>query len=77
MEQITYTLVSSAIASIVYPEWALYNLLGWFVGRFAFTLGYTLKGPQGRLVGALIMDLTMLISLVLMVMSVGVLVKWW
>ena len=37
---------------------------GNFVGRLFFTIGYTTKGPQGRLVGALTMDFAMLFFLV-------------
>ena len=60
LEQITYAIVSAVIASVVYPQWAFYSLLAWFLGRLFFTLGYTMKGPQGRLFGALLMDFAML-----------------
>ena len=76
LEQITYTLVSSAIASVSYPSVSFYTLLVWFFGRFAFSLGYTILGPKGRMVGALTMDLTMLINLIVMLCSVGMMAKW-
>ena len=77
LEQITFEIISSFIASLVYPQYALYSLIGWFFGRAAFTIGYTVKGPQGRLIGALTMDVCMLANIILMVMAVGSMLKWW
>jgi hypothetical protein len=36
-----------------------------------------MKGPQGRLVGALTMDVFMLANIILTVMAVGTMLKWW
>lgn len=77
LEQITFTLVTGFIGGLFMPEWTTYTLSAWFVGRFLFTLGYTSKGPQGRLAGALIMDLCMLGLLVFMVMSLNKYAAWW
>ena len=77
LEQITFTLVAGWIASLTYKQYALWAVSVWFFGRFIFTLGYTAKGPQGRLAGALTMDLCMLSLIVLMIMSSGKLLAWW
>ena len=36
--------------------------LGWayFIGRMFYTAGYIMKGPKGRLFGAIVIDLSML-----------------
>ena len=77
LEQITFIITTGLITSISYPTYALYGLIAWFFGRAFFTIGYTAKGPQGRLVGALIMDFAMLFFLVAFIMSSGKLAGWW
>ena len=77
LEQITFALLAGWIASLQYPVWAFWILVAWFVGRMFFTIGYTAKGPSGRLIGALTMDFAMLGELILMFMSVGKLISLW
>ena len=42
----------------------------YFVGRLAYSLGYTQCGPQGRLIGVLLIDLAHLAGLVMVVIAV-------
>ena len=77
LEQITFAITTGLITAFAYPVYAFWGLVAWFVGRLFFTIGYTTKGPQGRLVGALTMDFAMLFFLVMFVVSSGKLAGWW
>ena len=70
LEQITFILVCSLVASLSFPEYAFWLQIGFIVGRFLFTVGYTSSGPNARLPGALIMDVCILAALVLSGMTI-------
>jgi len=50
-------------------------LATYFLGRLLFSFGYTRAGPQGRLVGAIVMDLVILGQLALSIASVSKLIQ--
>ena len=60
LEQVGSILALLLIAGIGFPTVA--GILGWtyFVGRVLFTIGYISKGPQGRLIGVVLVDLALL-----------------
>ena len=58
IEHIASVLILLILGGIALPTAA--GWLGWayFIGRVFYTAGYLMKGPKGRLVGALIVDLS-------------------
>ena len=48
------------ITSINEPLWALICAIGLVVGRIFYAIGYRMKGPQGRLFGAILIDLALI-----------------
>ena len=62
LEHLTFAVIAPLIVSLVYPTASLYIALGIFTGRLLFTIGYTMKGPAGRLPGALTMDLALFVG---------------
>ncbi len=56
--------------------WAAFCLLAAYsVGRLLFSFGYTKAGPNGRIVGAIIMDLAILGQLITAIVSIAKLIK--
>ncbi|KAI1349508.1 hypothetical protein F5Y01DRAFT_288889 [Xylaria sp. FL0043] len=51
IENYTSFLTALLIAGLRYPNQATYAGSAWVLGRFAYALGYTNFGPQGRLLG--------------------------
>lgn len=70
LEQMPYFLVTSVIGGISYPWPAFTVQILFIIGRALFSIGYTKCGPTARIPGALIMDLCILATLVLSVMTV-------
>lgn len=67
-----------SIIAALYPGciWAAFSFLAAYsVGRILFSLGYTKAGPNGRIVGAIIMDLAILGQLVTAIVSIAKLIK--
>jgi len=70
LEQVASIAVMLIVGGLAYP--CASAVLGWiyFVGRIIYTFGYVAKGPKGRVVGALILDVGLLGLLGVSVMSV-------
>ena len=69
LEHLNFIVVGTMIAAFYYPVWALALQCFIFVGRLAYSIGYTVYGPSGRLIGAIIMDLAIFATFGLMVAS--------
>ena len=48
------------ITSIFQPLWALICAAGLVTGRILYAIGYRVKGPKGRVCGAIIVDLALI-----------------
>lgn len=57
------------VSGLYYPLYATYLGIAIFIGRLLFSIGYVSKGPNGRLIGALLVDFGLLGLVVLSVMS--------
>lgn len=56
--------------------WAAFSFLAAYsVGRLLFSFGYTKAGPNGRIVGAIIMDLAILGQLITAIISITRLIQ--
>ena len=55
-------MLAPLIISLVYPLASHIIAVGIFTGRFLFTIGYATKGPDGRLVGAITMDIALFVG---------------
>mmetsp|Transcript_29264 Transcript_29264/g.39558 ORF Transcript_29264/g.39558 Transcript_29264/m.39558 type:complete len:106 (-) Transcript_29264:78-395(-) len=56
LESITYAILMSIACGIKYPYYTAIAQGCYIVGRFLFTLGYTIAGPNARIPGALLVD---------------------
>ena len=70
LEHLTFALLAPILIVFVYPTAALVISIAIFTGRLMFTIGYTMKGPAGRLPGALTMDLALFVGFGYMIASV-------
>tara|TARA_B110000285_G_C14735326_1_gene428321 strand:- start:92 stop:592 length:501 start_codon:yes stop_codon:yes gene_type:complete len=61
------------ICAINQPLLALICMIGLVLGRIMYAIGYRMSGPQGRIAGALIVDVALLAAFVGAIMS---LVQW-
>jgi uncharacterized membrane protein YecN with MAPEG domain len=57
------------IAGIAMPEIGALVGFGYFAGRLIYAIGYRTNGPKGRIIGATILDITLLGLIVLAVIS--------
>ena len=57
LEQITFFAVLTIVAGVTKPIVACVFAFMYSVGRLCFAVGYTFKGPQWRIPGALLIDL--------------------
>ena len=49
-----------AITAINEPFWALVCAWGLTIGRILYAIGYRMKGPKGRIFGAILVDIALL-----------------
>lgn len=63
-EWITLQYAIYLIAGLFTPVFTLYCLIATIVGRFVYTFGYKVYGPNGRMVGAAIYELPLLLNVV-------------
>lgn len=56
LDQITFFLVTSLVAGLTYPAVASGFLFLYCLGRIGFAFGYSMKGPNWRIPGALTLD---------------------
>ena len=75
LEHINFLILGTLIVAFYYPVAAIVLQSFIFLGRLLFTIGYTCSGPSGRIVGALIMDLAILVTFVMLVVSCVMLQK--
>ena len=75
LEHLTFAVLAPLIISLTYPQVSLIIGVGIFIGRLLFTIGYSTKGPAGRLVGALTMDLALFVGFGYVVAATLALVK--
>ena len=61
------------ITAINEPLWALVCACWLTFGRMVYAIGYRMKGPQGRVIGAIIVDLALLGAFVGAIVSI---VNW-
>lgn len=67
LEHITFLLLSVTFVGFYY-QWVAVGLgSAMFLGRLLFSIGYVTNGPQGRMIGALIMDLAILVAFIMTV----------
>lgn len=73
LEQITFIIGVSLVAALQTDctVAALSLLATYSVGRVIFTLGYTIMGPGGRLVGAILQDLAILGQIICAFVSIA------
>lgn len=73
LEQITFILGTGLISAFepTCVWWAFGFLATFWVGRILFSIGYTSKGPGGRLAGAIIGDVAILGLIVLSIVVVS------
>merc|ERR1711907_827991 len=57
LESLTTVVVLLIFSGLFFPVFSASCGLAIFIGRLAYTIGYIGKGPQGRLIGVLIVDL--------------------
>jgi len=69
LEWIASTMVFLLIAGIYFPIPSAALGLAVFIGRLIYAIGYTVGGPQGRLIGVIINDLAIIGSFVLSFIS--------
>ena len=69
LEHITFAILGPVIVGFVYGWWGLGCAILIFVGRLLFTIGYTIGGPGARLPGALMMDLGLFVSFILLMVA--------
>ena len=69
LEHITFAILAPLIVTLSYPTAGIVIAVGIFAGRLMFTIGYTMSGPAGRLIGALTMDLAIFVGFGYMVAS--------
>lgn len=69
VEQVGSVLALILVAALAFPMLAGYLGWGYFVGRLVYTFGYIKFGPKGRNIGALIMDLVLLVLFVVAIYS--------
>ena len=55
-------IVSPIIVAVVYPIPAIIIQCCMILGRLLYTIGYSMSGPKGRIIGALTMNLAILTS---------------
>ena len=70
LEHLNFLILGPIIGAFYYPLVAVILQCFIFVGRLAFSIGYTVKGPSGRLAGALIMDAAIFASFGLMIAAI-------
>ena len=70
VEQAFISAIFMGISVLRYPEMGLAGGVALVFGRLLLTLGYYFRGPQGRLIGAMITDVSILFLFALSVMSV-------
>lgn len=63
-EWITIQYALYLIAGLFTPVFTFYSLIFTIVGRFIYTFGYKVYGPNGRMIGAAIYELPLLVNLV-------------
>ena len=69
LEHLNFLIIGTMIAACGYP-WVAFGLqCAIFLGRLLFTIGYMSKGPSGRIFGALIMDLAILVTFGMIIAS--------
>lgn len=71
IEHVASVLILIILAGIAYPKPAGWLGWGYFIGRLFYTIGYIRRGPKGRTLGALIVDLSLLGLIILAFMSGG------
>ena len=52
--------IMAAITCLYQPLWGLICMVMLAVGRFLYAVGYRAKGPKGRVLGAIIVDLALI-----------------
>lgn len=67
-DQLTLIVLFVCVTGLYNPFYAFISSQVYFWGRLIFTIGYTKWGPNSRLLGALILDLAILASLVFVIM---------
>ena len=69
LEHLTYALLMPILVGVSYPTVGLVLAVAVFLGRLMFTIGYASKGPKGRMMGALTMDLALFVGFGYMIAS--------
>jgi hypothetical protein len=57
LEQITFFATVSLVAGITKPAIAAGFVFCYCIGRYIFGAGYTMKGPNSRIAGAILIDI--------------------
>ena len=68
LEQLPVVLVAALVGGIKFKAYTFYNCLFYSFSRVLYNIGY-MKGPDKRLIGALLQDLSVLGFLVMAYMS--------
>ena len=61
-EWITVQIVLYAISGLFTPEFTFWCIWTTIVGRFVYTFGYKAYGPKGRMIGAAIYELPLVLN---------------
>ena len=69
LEHITFAILGPVVGGFAYAWWGLGCAILIFVGRLIFTIGYSIGGPGWRIPGALLMDLGLFASFILLMIA--------
>lgn len=64
LESLTTVIVLLVVAGLFFPIVAAVCGFAIFIGRILYTIGYLKSGPQGRLIGVIIIDLATVVLIV-------------
>lgn len=60
LEFLTFSVLVVLISGLRYPRVAVIGGIVYIIARYIYALGYRMKGPNGRAVGAIVSDLALL-----------------
>ena len=70
METHVAVIVMLGVCSINMPKFAMICGFVILLGRFLYSVGYCMKGPKGRMIGGIIVDIALIAVLVGAIMSI-------
>jgi glutathione S-transferase len=69
VEGISTSITLLIIGGFYYPVISASFGLAMIIGRMIYSVGYTLRGPAGRTIGVVLIDISLLATLVLSIMT--------